>query len=53
MLHFAGVFNTAILECCIQPWCVGDKVSGGCGALVRCSGDKQNLTGLIPIFYQR
>ena len=53
MLHFARVLNTTLLQCCIQPWRVGDKFSGGRGAFVRCSRDKQNLTGLIRIFYKR
>jgi hypothetical protein len=53
MLHFARAFHAALLECCIQPWPVGDKSSRGCGAFARCSRNQQNLTGLIGIFYQR
>ena len=53
MLHFARFLNTALLQCCIQAWRVGDKSSGGCGAFARCSRNKQNLADLIRIFYQR
>ena len=53
MLHFARVFNTALLQGCIQACVVGDKSSRGSGAFARCSRNQQNLAGLIRIFYQR
>ena len=53
MLPFARVFNTAVLQCCIHAYRVGDKSSGGRGAFARCSRNQQNLAGLIRIFYQR
>jgi hypothetical protein len=53
MLHFARVSNTARFQGCIQAWGVGDKSSGGCGAFACCSGNQQDLTDLVGIFYQR
>ena len=53
MLHFAGVFNTALLQCCIHACCVGDKSSSGRGAFARGSRNQQNLADLIRISNQR